>query len=111
MVTAFNGVFGAKRLLTMVLAHLANMRGGAKSLGELRKAVKLTRVAHFSKVHEFRRAGMPLFRSFDCAPNAANAFRINAAMESPCELAQGQVIMVALMKQPNLQILPIRQPF
>ena len=50
MVSAFNRLLGAKRLVTMFLAHLANVKGGTKSPGELLKALKLACVAHFSKV-------------------------------------------------------------
>lgn len=50
MVSAFNRLLGAKRLRTMFLAHLANAKAGTKILGELLKAVKPPRVAHFSKV-------------------------------------------------------------
>jgi hypothetical protein len=50
MVSAFKDLLGSKRLLTMFFAHLANAKAGTKSLGELLKAVKPPRVAHFSKV-------------------------------------------------------------
>jgi hypothetical protein len=50
MLRAFNGLLGAKKLPTMFLAHLANVKGGTKSLEGLLKELELAFVAHFSKV-------------------------------------------------------------
>ena len=50
MVSAFNSLLVVKKFPTMFLAHLANVNGGTKSLGELLKALEPECVAHFSKV-------------------------------------------------------------
>jgi hypothetical protein len=50
MFSAFNGLLGAKKPPTMFLVHLANVKGGTKSLRELLIALELACVGHFSKV-------------------------------------------------------------